>query len=771
MNPQESSFIDGAEAPFWNLSSSEVIEKLQTSPVGLSEAEAKHRLETWGPNLLKPGKRSDTLYILISQFKSPITLILLFAAGLSFFLRDSTDAIIILFIVMVSSFLGFWQERGATNAVEKLLAIVKTKVSVIREGSRKEIPVEEVVPGDVVELSAGAAISGDCVLIDSKNLFVNEASLTGETYPVEKTTGALPIETAMNRRLNSLFMGTHVVSGTARALVVKTGERTEFGKISQRLKLRPAETDFERGIRRFGFFLMEITLIFVIAIFAANVFLAKPVMDAFLFSLALAVGLTPQRLPAIISVNLSHGANRMAQKKVIVKRLSSIENFGSMDILCSDKTGTLTEGLVRLHSFQDISGNENENIIRYAFINAHFETGFINPLDEAIRSYRRVDVSEYQKLDELPYDFIRKRLSVLVSTNGKRLLATKGALANVLQVCSSAESSDGNIVKLEDVREQIQEKFETFSNQGFRTLGVAYRSIDSESTIQKEHESSMVFSGFLVFHDPPKPGVAETVGHLNSLGVTLKVITGDNQLIASHVSAQVGLKDAKILSGTDLRRMSDEALIRCVGDTDVFAEVEPNQKERIILALKKSGHVVGYMGDGINDATALHAADISISVADAVDVAKNAADIVLLEKDLDVLIHGVQEGRRTFMNSLKYVFMATSANFGNMFSMAGASLFFPFLPLLPKQILLMNLMTDFPEMTIATDNVSPETVQKPRRWNIRFIRNFMITFGLLSSVFDYLTFGVLILFLHASTEQFRSAWFIAFSIPRSLAAG
>jgi len=745
---------------FWSVPSSELLQQLQTTPQGLVSDEARQRLLRFGSNLLKPKKKSDALTLLFAQFKSPIILILIFAAGLSFFLRNPIDAVIILVIVLVSGFLGFWQERGAVHAVEKLLAIVQIKATVVRDGDSKEVPIEEVVPGDMVSIEASDVIPGDCLLLESKDLFVDEAALTGETFPVEKATGLLPTETPLSQRTNSLFMGTHVVSGNARAVVVRTGKATEFGKVSERLKLRPPETEFEHGVRRFGYLLMEITLVLVIAIFAINVFLSRPVLDSFLFALALAVGLTPQLLPAIISINLAHGAKRMALNKVIVKRLAAIENFGSMDVLCSDKTGTLTEGVVKLHSALNVDGQESEKVLLYAFLNASYETGFLNPIDEAIRKYRPFDLSAFKKLDEIPYDFIRKRLSILISKGDAHCIVTKGALSNILAVCSSAEIVEGKVVEIAAVKERVQRHFEEFSRQGFRTLGIAYKDVASGASLTREQEASMTFLGFLILFDPPKPGIIETIKQLKHLGVSLKIITGDNRLLAANVSQQVELLKPQILTGEDLHRMSDEALLRRVHDVDVFAEVEPNHKERIILALKKAGHVVGYMGDGINDASAIHAADVGISVESAVDVAKEAADIVLLEKDLNVLVQGVREGRMTFANTLKYVFMASSANFGNMFSMAGASLFLSFLPLLPKQILLTNLLTDFPEMTIATDSVDRELVEKPRRWNIQFIRNFMLTFGLLSSVFDYLTFGVLLLILQATTDQFRTGWFL-----------
>ncbi len=753
---------------FWSITATEMLQQLETAKEGLTGDEARQRLARYGANLLKPQKRSDVWTLLLAQFKSPLILILFFATGLSFFLGDPVDALIILTIVLVSSLLGFWQERGASNAVEKLLSIVQIKAAVRRDGISKEIPVEEIVPGDIVILNAGDLVPGDGLVQETKDLFVDEAMLTGETFPVEKEVAVLPAETPLGQRTNALWMGTHVVSGSATALVIRTGKETEFGKVSERLKLRPQETEFERGIRQFGYFLMEVTLVLVVAIFAINVYLARPVLDSFLFSLALAVGLTPQLLPAIISINLAHGAKKMAQDKVIVKRLASIENFGSMSVFCSDKTGTLTEGIVQLQSALDVEGTPSDQVLLYAYLNAFYETGFTNPIDEAIRTHRKFDLTGYQKQDEIPYDFLRKRLSILVSHDNTHLMVTKGALLNVLAVCSSAETEGGKTVEIAAVRDRIQQHFEEFSNKGFRTLGVANKNMGAESRIKKDDEASMTFSGFLVLFDPPKPNISETIASLKNLGVTLKIITGDNHLVAANVSQQMGLSNTKILTGPDLGQLSDTALLKRVADVDVFAEIEPNQKERIILALRKAGNVVGYMGDGINDASALHAADVGISVESAVDVAKEAADIVLLEKDLGVLAQGVREGRMTFANTLKYVFMATSANFGNMFSMAGISLVLPFLPLLPKQILLTNLLTDFPEMTIATDRVDSEMVDHPRRWDIKAIRQFMITFGIVSSVFDYLTFGALLLLLHATQDQFRTGWFIESVVSASL---
>ncbi len=759
MNPQN--------PPFWSIPADRVLEQMHSTNIGLNTQDAKQRLNKYGANSLTQKHKFNTLTLLINQFKSPIILILMFAAGLSIFLRDAADATIILAIVIISGLLGFWQERGASNAVEKLLAVVQVKATVLREGLEQEIPHENVVPGDIVLLAAGGSIPGDCVVLESKDLSVDEAALTGETYPADKMSGVLPEDTGLSQRTNILYMGTHVISGSAKALVVGTGKQTEFGKVSERLKLRPPETEFERGLSKFGYFLMEVTLILVVLIFVANVYLKRPVLESFLFSLALAVGLTPQLLPAIVSVNLARGAKQMAKKQVIVKRLAAIENFGSMNVFCTDKTGTLTEGEVKIHAAIDIAGNESDRVLFYAYLNAASESGYANPIDIAIRQHKTFDISSYQKLDEVPYDFNRKRLSILFSINNSQLIITKGALKNILDVCSNVEKAPGEIVDIAGERQQLQQQAEDLGSKGFRVLGVAYRVVDKIS-LSKADETSMTFLGYLALFDPPKAGIADTLRELQQLGITPKMITGDSHAVAMSILHQIGLPETQVLTGSQLRQLSDEALMHRVQQTNVFAEVEPNQKERIIIALKKAGNVVGYMGDGINDASALHAADVSISVESAVDVAKEAADIVLMQKDLNVLIEGVKEGRITFANTLKYVFMATSANFGNMFSMAGISLFIPFLPLLPSQILLTNLLTDFPEMTIATDRVDRELVNKPRRMDIKFIRNFMVVFGLLSSVFDYLTFGALLLLLHAQPEQFRTGWFIESTISASL---
>jgi P-type Mg2+ transporter len=755
---------------FWSIEPEKVLEELQTSKDGLSSPEAAARLKKFGPNTLKVTRRRSTLSLLVAQFKSPIILILIIAAVISAFVQDLPDAIIILAIIFISGMLGFWQERGAAQAVDKLLALVRVTATVMRDGKRVNIGTEEVVPGDILVMDAGDVIPADALLLEENDLYVDEATLTGETFPVEKEIETPPpADSPISKRTNAVFLGTHVVSGTATAVAVGTGAATELGRISEHLKGKREETEFERGIRHFGYLLMEVTLILVIAIFAINVTFHKAVLESFLFSLALAVGLTPQLLPAIISINLSKGAKKMAEEKVIVKRLASIENFGSMNVFCSDKTGTLTKGIVEVDQGLDIEGGRKDEVIEYAFINASFESGFTNPIDEAIRKQEDADLSRFKKLDEIPYDFGRKRLSILVSEKSEdNLLITKGAVLSVLEVCTTAEKPDGSVTPLDAVRSDVQGCYEDLSSKGLRTLGVAIKRAGSTAVVKAADETDMTFVGMLSLLDPPKEDAAETIEELASLGVRLKVITGDNRLVAAHVGGMVGIEHPEVVTGSQIAGMRGEALTRQVEKVDIFAEVEPNQKELIINALRDSGNVVGYMGDGVNDAPALHAADVSLSVDTAVDVAKGTADFVLLEKDLGVLAKGVREGRVTFANTMKYVFMATSANFGNMFSMAGASIFLPYLPLLPGQILLMNLLTDMPELTIATDRVDPEMVDHPERWNIQFIRRFMLVFGLLSSVFDYATFGVLLLLLNANMLQFRTGWFIESVISASM---
>jgi P-type Mg2+ transporter len=746
---------------YWSQPTESLLVALQSTGDGLGAADAQQRLATFGHNVLDAKKKATAPGIFFNQFKSPIILILLFATGLSAVLKDWMDAIIILAIVLGSAVLSFVQEYNASTAAEKLRARVTAKATVLRDGAPKQVLAEEVVPGDVVLLSAGNLVPADGVVLEARDFFINQAVLTGETFPVEKVPGPVAANAGLTERTNCVFMGTNVGTGTARALIVQTGTATAFGQIAKKLTLRPPETEFERGIRHLGYLLTEVMLVLVLAVFAANVFFHKPVLDSLLFSIALAVGLTPQLLPAIINVNLSKGSQVMAAGGVIVRRLASIENFGSMDVLCTDKTGTLTEGVVRLDRALDVSGQPSDEVFRLAYLNAHFQTGLSNPLDEAIASSAQPDITGVTKLDEIPYDFVRKRLSVVVGQDGAQpRLVTKGALDNVLAVCTQAQNGQNTTLLDNARRADIQSLFAGWSGQGLRVLGVATKSVSPQPVYTRDDERDMMFAGFLLFFDPPKPGVQETIADLAELGVRLKIITGDNKLVALHTAQAVGLEVTGAATGAELDNLRDEALWQAVERTNLFAEVDPNEKERIILAVQKMGHVVGYMGDGINDAPALYAADVGISVDTAVDVAKEAADFVLLKQSLAVLHNGIVQGRKTFANTLKYVFMATSANFGNMFSMAGASLFLPFLPMLPKQILLINFMTDLPEMTIANDNVDDEFVRQPHRWDIGFIRRFMLIFGPLSSAFDFLTFALLFWLLHAGQELFHTGWFV-----------
>ena len=756
--------------PFWSAPIETVLSALAARPEGLTQAEADRQLERFGPNRRSNTRTVTPFVLLLNQFRSPLVILLLFAMTLSLFLGETTDGIIVLAIVLGSALLGFLQEFRASNAVAALMAVIQTKVTVLRDGHEIELPQDALVPGDVIVLAAGAAVPADCRILASTDLFVDESTLTGESYPAEKGAGDLADDTPLAKRANALFQGSHVVSGTGRAVVVQTGADTVFGEIAERLRLRPPETEFEHGLRRFGELLIQITMLLVIAIFGINVFLHRPVVDSFLFALALAVGLTPELLPAIVSLTLARGAQQMAASHVIVRRLNSIEDFGSMNVLCSDKTGTLTEGVVRLHAALDVDGQSNDEVLLYAQLNAIFESGFPNPIDQALRQLPCPDRGNYVKVDEVPYDFLRKRLSVVVAgaapTAGAHphTMITKGALRNVLEACVDARTrtAAGTMrkVPIADVRESLQKGFETYSEDGYRVLGVAIRDVSDDPIINKDDEQRMTFIGFLLLEDLPKTGALDAVVELRQLGVALKIITGDNRLVAGRMGRLMGLERPAVLTGEELRALSDTALLQRVGEVDIFAETEPNQKERILAALRKAGNVVGYLGDGINDASALHTADVGISVESAVDVAREAADIVLLERDLGVLAKGVRLGRQTFANTLKYVFITTSANFGNMVSMAGASLILPFLPLLPKQILLNNFLSDVPSMTIATDRVDPEQVDRPRRWDIKFIRNFMLVFGLVSSVFDYLTFGALLYWLRATEPQFQTGWFI-----------
>ncbi|MCF6156220.1 MAG: magnesium-translocating P-type ATPase [Candidatus Brocadia sp.] len=750
---------------YWCLPADEVLRTLESCHKGLSVSDAAERLQYFGRNTISGRQQGKFLRLFLNRFLNPLVLILICAASIAVVLHDWLDATIVLAIVFISNVLSFMQERHASNAVEKLRRRVSAKTTVIRDGQMQIVLSEDVVPGDIVQLTAGSLVPADGILLEARDFFVSQAILTGETFPVEKQPGLVSEDAGLAERSNCVFMGTTVRSGMATALIVHTANNTVYGQISKKLMLGRPETEFERGIKHLGSLLIKIMVIIVVAVLSTNIVLRHPAIEMLLFAMALAVGLTPELLPAIFTITLARGAKDMAQRGVIVKRLNAIENLGSMDVLCTDKTGTLTEGVVQLDDTLDFKGVSSDTVLHLAYLNSRLQTGLDNPLDTAV--IRRAEASDinildYHKLDEIPYDFVRKRLSVVVckGQDSQPLLITKGALQDVLEVCDCIQNGDNVEVLDDDTRSHIFHQFSDWSQQGYRVLGIAQKSLQQKAVYGHADEQAMVFMGFLRFFDPPEPGVRQTLDGLRRLGVDLKIITGDNRLVARHVAESVGMDVGRIVTGKELSAMKDEALWQLAPRVTLFAEVDPNQKERIILALQKAGHVVGYLGDGINDAPALFAADVGISVDRAVDVAKESADFVLLEHDLEVLRQGIDEGRRTFANTLKYIFITTSANFGNMVSMALASLVLPFLPLLAKQILLNNFLSDIPALGIAGDNVDREWESTPHRWNIRMIRNFMITFGLVSSVFDFLTFWALLYLVGKAPELFRTGWFV-----------
>ncbi len=752
-----SSSSQDALPAYWSLPLPELFGALQTSGAGLDSETARERLQQ--VRGLAPRHRRTELVLLFRQFATPITLILAFATVVSAFLGETVDATIILGIIVLSGLLSFLQENSASRAMADLLKAVEVTVQARRDGAVADVRSQDVVPGDVVLLGTGDLVPGDCRLVEANEVLVDEAPLTGESYPTEKQPGEVAATAPVNARDNCLFMGTHLVRGTAEALVIAVGRSTEFGRTAERLERQVPPTSFERGISAFGVLLMRVMLVMVVLLLAINMALGRPLVDSVLFSLALAVGLTPQLLPAIVSISLSLGAREMARARVIVKRLSAIEDFGAMDVLCSDKTGTLTVGSVQLQTALDVDGNASARVLRLAVLNAFHHTGYANPIDDAIVDGRRDRTQGTRRLAELSYDFMRKRLSVLVDMDGGPLLISKGAVDSILPVCTSVERGEA-VAPLEGERAQVRARFEQLSQQGYRVLAVAVKPMPATQSLDVSDESGMTLAGLLTFEDPPKPDVDHTIRDLAGLGISLRMITGDNRLVAAHVASTVGLDAQRLLTGEQVEALSDEQLQQQCADAEVFAEVNPVDKERIVRAFRHRGHTVGFLGDGINDAPALHAADVGISVDTAADVAKDSASIVLLAKDLEVLMQGVRLGRQTFANTLKYVFVTTSANFGNMASMAGAALILPYLPLLPFQILLLNFVTDLPATTISSDAVDPEQVEKPEAWNLHSIRDFMVVFGLISSAFDFLTFAILRLGFDASAELFRSGWFL-----------
>jgi P-type Mg2+ transporter len=743
---------------------SDLFQRLHSSEAGLSSAAAATILETVGPNRLEAAKRKSLLADFVGRFSNPLVLILLFAAAVSAFTGDVTSFVIIATIVLISVILDVTQERQAQKAAEHLREQVSLSARVFRDGNPIDVPAAEIAPGDVVLLAAGDLAPADCRLIESRDLYVDEALLTGEAYPAEKNaappTGAAARETTFPENL--VFMGSSVVSGTAKALVLATGRKAQLGSIASALRKPPPPTAFAIGVQHFGMLIVRATIFLVLFVVLVNELFHRPLIESFLFALALAVGLTPELLPMIVSVTLAHGSIRLSRSGVIVKRQSAIDDLGGMDVFCSDKTGTLTEARIRLVREVDLAGKDSGAVMRRALLNAAFETGLKSPLDAAIVEAGKIDLTAWRKIDEVPFDFERRRVSVIVEGGGKRLLIVKGAPEDMLGHSASFEQEGASQRPLDAAARTIADAtFNALSADGYRCLGVAWREVEADrekATIADE--TDLTFAGFLAFLDPPKQGAREALAELADLGVAVKVVTGDNELVTRHVCRELGLDIGGTLTGPELSALTDEALLARVDATTLFCRVTPPQKSRVISALRRKGHVVGYLGDGINDAPSLHAADVGFSVDTAVDVAKEAAAMILLRKDLGVLADGVREGRKTFVNILKYILMGTSSNFGNMFSMAAGVLFLPFLPMLPTQVLLNNLLYDLSETMIPLDRVADATVAKPRPWNLDIVRKFMFVFGPLSSIFDFATFGLLLWVFHAGEQLFHTGWFV-----------
>ncbi len=733
---------------------------------GLTAQEAEARLSEFGPNDPASIRRSAFAFELLHLFLNPLVIILLVASVISAFLGQQIEAELIFVIVVFSVTIDFVQTYRSQRAIQRLQEHVSLTATALRDGRWQEIKRQEIVPGDIVRLSAGDLVPADGQLLEARDLYVQQAALTGESMPAEKEVragGQVGEKSPLARDL--VFLGTSVVSGTGVVRIAATGPHTAFGAIAARLADRPEETEFQRGLRRFGLLITRTVFFLVLFILVVRIAMHKDAFESFVFAVALAVGLTPEFLPMITSVTLGRGAIRMARNHVIVKHLPAIQNFGTIDVFCSDKTGTLTTGEMILESSVDYLGHPSDRPIALAYINSKFETGIRSPLELAILKSERRDADAYLKSDEVPFDFERRRLSIVVkeknTTNDSAgLLIVKGAPEGIIELSSSYES-DGRTVPLDaNLRNRCRQTFDDLSSKGFRLLAVAYRDVDPRGRFSAADEHSLVLAGYLAFADPPSPDAAASVVAMKRDGVNVKILTGDNELVARHVCEQVGIQNPGVMLGEELESTSDTALEHRAEETTIFARVSPMQKHRIIHALKRRGHVVGYMGDGINDAPSLHAADVGISVASAVDVARDAADIILLKPGLGVLHGGIIEGRRASANVLKYLFMGTSSNFGNMFSMAAASVFLPFLPMLPTQILLNNFLYDASQLTIPSDNVDEEYMRRPRPWDMKMVRNFMLTIGPISSIYDFLTFYVLLHFFHASQPEFHTGWFV-----------
>jgi Mg2+-importing ATPase len=747
----------------WNVPLDRLLGDLRATPDGLSSREARCRLAEYGPNDAMVRRRRPLWRQVIDRLGNPLVLILLFASCLSAWTGDVTSFAIIVVIILLSVVLDVVQQRRAENTVDALRRSVGLKAQALRDGASHEVPVDRLVPGDVVELEAGSIVPGDCRLIAARDCFVNQALLTGESFPVEKKAGDLSAPTEdISAAVNFVFMGTSVISGTGRALVCRTGRATELGGLSGELAAqRPADA-FAHGIRSFGFLMLRLTIFLVLFVLVTNVVFHRPWLESLLFALALAVGLTPELLPMVVTVTLANGARRLAQRRVIVKRLAAIHDLGAMDVLCTDKTGTLTEAEIRLTGHIDASGKDSKTVLWLAYLNSVFESGIKSPLDDAILAHEQLDVGVWHKIDEVPFDFERRRVSILVDDGSSRLLVVKGAPEDVIQLSVDYETADGHRLPLvAEERGRLLQRFEQLGEEGYRVLGVASRSLgrDHDSAAVSD-ETRLTFAGFATFIDPPKVDAADAIRALADIGVDVKILTGDNERVARHICKAIGVTVDGVLTGHELVTMSAESLSARLPSVNLFCRITPQQKERVLLALKRSGNVTGFLGDGINDASALHAADVGISVDSAADVAKEAADLVLLEHDLGVVHDGIIEGRRTVENVTKYILMGSSSNFGNMFSMAGAALFLPFLPMLPTQVLLNNLLYDISEVGVPFDNVDAEAVRRPVRWNIKFVERFMLLLGPVSSLFDFLTFFVLLWLFGASERMFQTGWFV-----------
>ena len=739
-----------------------LFEKLKSSQKGLTEEEAKKRLEEYGYNEPAKKKKRTILFQILSKFINPLVIVLLIIAGFSLFFGEKISAILVILMALMSVFLSFIQEYRAGREAEKLSEMVRSTATVYRNGRSKEIKIREIVPGDIVDLFAGDMIPADLRIISCKDLFINQAALTGESFPVEKIAEPIkPKNGAPAELTNIAFMGSTVVSGTALGVVVKIGLATQFGELSRKLATIAVESGFDKGIRKFTWLMIRAMLILVLVIFAINALSKGNTIQALLFALSVAVGLTPEMLPVLVALNLSKGAIAMSKKEVIVKRLNAIQNFGAMDVVCTDKTGTLTLDKIVLEKHCDVVRKDNEDVLRFAYINSFYQTGLKNILDRAILRHERLLVKQYKKIDEIPFDFSRKMMSVVIETNGKNRIITKGAPEEIFKRCTKYEL-DGDIMDMEQlILTDLKTEYDGLSADGFRVLAIAYKDFEkTKERYSRDDEHDLILKGYIAFLDPPKPTAKKTIETLRSLGIEFKVLTGDNELVTKKICSEVGLDAQGIITGEQVEKATDVELKELVKTTSVFARLSPLQKERVIHALHENRHIVGYLGDGINDAPALKAADVGISVNNAVDIAKESADIILLKKSLMVLGDGVIEGRKTFGNILKYIKMGSSSNFGNMFSMTGASIFLPFLPMLPIQILLNNFLYDLSQVAIPADAVDQEYLLKARPWNVEYIKKFMVIIGPISSIFDFVTFGVLLFVFKASESFFHTGWFL-----------